>query len=180
MPQDTIRLTTPPTICATAIRTLWRGRPPPPRVGLDATASKMPTATARVGEGLTLSGGERQRVAIARALLKDPPVMLYDEPTSALDSLTEEEVNQVSSTFSALYLYPRSVAPSLSDAQTHTQTHTPSLRRSLALRRANTHTQTHTPLPSHSTPRPPLPPHSTPEVALAFSVLCAAAARVRG
>ena len=96
------------------------------RVGLDATASKMPNGyRTRVGErGLTLSGGERQRVAIARALLKDPPVMLYDEPTSALDSLTEEEVNQVSSTFSALYLYPRSVAPSLSDAQTHTHKHT--------------------------------------------------------
>lgn len=54
------------------------------RVGLDATASKMPSGyETRVGErGLTLSGGERQRVAIARALLKDPPVTLHDESAS--------------------------------------------------------------------------------------------------
>jgi len=67
------------------------------KVGLDATAAKMPHGyNTRVGErGLTLSGGERQRVAIARALLCDPPLMLYDEPTSALDSITEDEITQM-------------------------------------------------------------------------------------
>jgi len=67
------------------------------KVGLDATASKMPNGyKTRVGErGLTLSGGERQRVAIARALLKDPPIMLLDEPTSALDSITEKAIEEV-------------------------------------------------------------------------------------
>ena len=109
---------------------------------------------ARRGEGLTLSGGERQRVAIARALLGPTCVMLYDEPTSALDSLTEEEVNQVGSTFSALYLYPRSVAPSLSDAQTHTHKHT-HLAPSLSLSDAQTHTHnTHTSTVPFDTPAP--------------------------
>lgn len=53
------------------------------RVGLEASASKMPHQ---------LSGGEQQRIVIARSLLNEPLILVADEPTGNLDPKVGEEI----------------------------------------------------------------------------------------
>ncbi|MCC9137749.1 cell division ATP-binding protein FtsE [Pontibacter silvestris] len=53
------------------------------RVGLDASANKMPHQ---------LSGGEQQRVVVARALLNEPLILFADEPTGNLDPAVADDI----------------------------------------------------------------------------------------
>ncbi|TPE43254.1 cell division ATP-binding protein FtsE [Pontibacter mangrovi] len=56
------------------------------RVGLDASANKMPHQ---------LSGGEQQRVVVARALLNEPVILFADEPTGNLDPMVADGIMQL-------------------------------------------------------------------------------------